>query len=195
MNYLTRADLFTLEDYARRREDFRREVMEHKKHRQVPVGPNATLYFEDRLTVQYQIQEMLRVERIFESDAINEELAAYNPLVPSGENLKATFMIEYPGERERQHWLAKLKGIERCIWVQVGEHEPVYAIADEDLERENDEKTSAVHFLRFELGATGAQALAAGTGLSIGVEHSHYSHRVGSLPPQVRDSLARDVAC
>src|SRR5512146_1306631 len=151
MNKLSPEDLFSLERYARERPAIRTNVMEHKRNRQIQVGPNATWLFEDRVTVQYQVQEMLRAERIFEPEGIADELASYNPLIPDGRNWKVTLLIEFPDVEERQRELAKLKGVEDRCWVQVGAQERVFAIADEDLERENDEKTSAVHFLRFEL--------------------------------------------
>ena len=148
---LSRDDLFSLEKYAEVRADFRSKVLAHKQHRQVAIGPFATLYFEDRLTMQYQIQEMLRVERIYEAAGIQEELDAYNPLIPDGSNWKATFMVEVPDPDERRTVLAKLVGVEDKVWVSVGEHAPVFAIADEDMERTTADKTSAVHFLRFDM--------------------------------------------
>jgi hypothetical protein len=151
MTHLNASDLMSLEQYARQRSDFRAKVLEHKKRRQVALGPNATLYFEDRLTIQYQVQEMLRIERIFEPAGIDEELSAYNPLIPDGSNWKATFMLEYPDVEQRKRELARLIGVEDKVWVQVEGHDKVYAIADEDLERDTEEKTSSVHFLRFEL--------------------------------------------
>ena len=153
MSHLTAHDLMTLEEYARVRPDFRQKVLAHKKDRKVHLGPNATLYFESRLTMQYQVQEMLRVERIFEPEGIADELGAYNPLIPDGTNWKATFMLEFPDVEERKRELAKLVGVEDRVWVRVEGHEPVQAIADEDLERETEEKTSSVHFMRFELDA------------------------------------------
>ena len=193
MEALAREDLYSLEEYARLRPDFRRQVMEHKKNRVVPVGPNVTLYFEDRLTMQYQIQEMLRVERIFEPEGIDEELDAYNPLIPEGSNWKATLMIEYPEVAERRQWLARLLGIEQRTYVQIAGFEPVFPIANEDLERSTAEKTSSVHFLRFELSAPMAAALKAGAALAIGVEHEHYRHRVEPVAEAVRASLAADL--
>ena len=151
MNKLSRDDLFSLEQYAEARPAFREKVLEHKKNRRLDLGTNAALYFEDRLTMQYQVQEMLRIERIFEADGINEELEAYNPLIPDGTNWKATFMVEFPDIAERKAMLTQLVGIEDRVYVHVADFERVYAIADEDLERADDEKTSAVHFLRFEL--------------------------------------------
>ena len=193
MSKIERGSLLSLEAYARERHAFRARVIEHKKVRTVPLGEHVTLIFEDELTVRYQIQEMLRIERIFEDAGIREELEAYNPLVPDGSNLKATMMIEYPDVAERKRALSQLKGIEGRVWVQVGEHARVFAIADEDLERETEEKTSAVHFLRFEFDAAARAALAAGTGLTIGIDHPQYQARV-ALAPAVRDALAADLA-
>lgn len=194
MAKLTRDDLYTLEQYAEKRAEMRAAVMQHKKSRQLPIGPHATLYFEDRLTMQYQIQEMLRVERIFEADAIEEELDAYNPLIPDGSNWKATFMIEYPDVEVRQQELKKLVGIEDRVWMQVHGFDPVYAIADEDLERSDAEKTSAVHFLRFELGDEMAAAMRAGAQLSAGIDHQNYHYGIDHVADNIRDSLARDLA-
>lgn len=194
MQKLTAADLLGLEHYARERTEFRARVLEHKRHRQLAVGPNMTWCFEDRLTIQYQIQEMLRVERIFEPEGIAEELGAYNPLIPDGTNWKATLLIEFPEVAERQRQLAQLKGVERRCWVEVGGHSAVYALADEDLERENAQKTSAVHFLRFELTAAMIGALRAGAPLAAGVDHEHYSHRVSPVPEAVRAALLADLA-
>lgn len=193
MDKLTREDLYSLEEYAAARNDFRRRVMEHKKHRQLHVGPNATLYFEDRLTIQYQIQEMLRVERIFEPEGIADELAAYNPLVPDGRNFKATFMLEYEDVSERRKALARLIGIEDRVWVQVEGFDRVHAIADEDLERETEDKTSSVHFLRFELSDPMAEALKEGASLSAGIEHERYTYEVAPVPEDVRAALAADL--
>ena len=194
MNELTRDDLMSLEAYSERRAAFRSEVMAHKKNRKVALGEHATLYFEDRLTIQYQVQEMLRAERIFERDGIQEELDAYNPLIPDGSNLKATFMIEYPDEAERKQALARLVGIEDRVWVQAEGHERVYAIADEDLDRETEEKTSSVHFLRFELDDAMVAALKQGAALHVGVDHPEYEAMVSALPDPVRDSLCGDLS-
>lgn len=193
MSHLKPEDLYSLEEYAKIRGDFRAKVMVHKKTRQVPIGPNATLYFEDRLTIQYQVQEMLRIERIFEQEGIAEELAAYNPLVPDGRNFKATFMVEYAEVEERREALSKLIGIEDKVWVRVGDHDPVSPIADEDLERDDETKTSAVHFLRFELSDEMAASLKAGANLAMGIDHSEYRHRVDPIDPAVRQSLAGDL--
>lgn len=193
MKMLTRDDLWSLEEYATRRIEFRAQVMEHKKNRQAHVGPNATLYFEDRMVMQYQVQEMLRVERIFEAEGIQEELDTYNPMIPDGSNWKATFMIEYADVDERQEALAKMVGIEDVTWVQVADFDRVYAIADEDLERETEEKTSSVHFLRFELAAEMARAVKEGASISVGIDHQNYRHAVEPLPAEIRDSLAADL--
>ena len=193
MNKLTRDDLFPLERYAELRPEFRARVMAHKKNRQLPIGPNATLYFEDQLTMQYQIQEMLRAERIFEAAGIQEELDAYNPLIPDGSNWKATFMMEYPEEGERRERLKQLLGIERHVWAQVADFARVTPIADEDLERETAEKTSSVHFLRFELSAEMAAAVKQGAPISIGIDHPAYTYAAEPIPQNVRDSLAEDL--
>lgn len=193
MNQLTRADLMSLEEYSQRRADMRREVMEHKRARKLSIGPDANLYFEDRTTILYQIQEMLRAERIFEAEGIQEELDAYNPLVPDGSNFKATFMLEYPDRDERAEKLAKLIGIEDRVWVQVEGFDKVYAIADEDLERENDVKTSSVHFMRFELTSPMVDALKSGTALNAGIDHENYRHEVCPVPAATRDSLTNDL--
>jgi hypothetical protein len=194
MQKLTPQDLYSLEQYARMRPDFRRQVLNHKKNRKVPIGPNATLYFEDRLTMQYQVQEMLRIERIFEPEGIAEELEAYNPLIPDGSNWKATFMMEYPDIEERRAALARLKGIEDRVWVQVADFDRVYAIADEDLEREDETKTSSVHFLRFELTPDMVRAVKQGAAIAAGIDHDEYRYAVDSIPPAVRDSLAQDLS-
>jgi Protein of unknown function (DUF3501) len=193
MSKIERGSLLSLEAYARERNAFRARVIEHKKDRTVALGDHVTLIFEDELTIRYQIQEMLRIERIFEDAGIREELEAYNPLVPDGSNLKATMMIEYPDVAERQCALSQLKGIEDGVWVQVGDHARSYAVADEDLERENEEKTSAVHFLRFEFDAAMRAALVDGAGLAVGVDHPQYQARV-TLAPAVRAALAADLA-
>lgn len=190
---LTRDDLYSLEKYAQIRGDFRAGVMAHKRHRHVALGAHATLYFEDRLTMQYQVQEMLRAERIFEADGIQEELDAYNPLIPDGSNWKATFMIEYEDVDERREALTRLKGIEDRVWVQVGDQERVYAIADEDLEREDETKTSSVHFLRFELTASMVSAAQSGASISIGSDHPDLVQTV-EVAPGIRDSLVQDLA-
>jgi uncharacterized protein DUF3501 len=191
MQKLAVTDLMSLEQYARERPAFRTRVLEHKGLRQLAVGPNATWLFEDRLTVQYQVQEMLRTERIFEPAGIAAELSAYNPLIPDGSNWKVTLLLEFdPAERPAA--LARLKGVEERCFVQVAPLERVFAIADEDLERENAEKTAAVHFLRFELSATMVAALKSGAALSAGVDHAHYRHEV-AVPSTVRDALVADL--
>ena len=193
MARIERGSLLPLEAYARERIAFRERVIDHKKRRAVHLGEHVTLNFEDELTIRYQIQEMLRIERIFEEAGIEGELEAYNPLVPDGSNLKATMMIEYPDVAERQRSLARLKGIEDRVWVQVADGARVVAIADEDLERENAEKTSAVHFLRFELDAGMRTDLRSGAQLRLGVDHPQYQAQV-LTPPAVRDALDADLA-
>ena len=192
MPKILRQSLLSLEDYARNRKEFRSRVMEHKKKRTVHLGEAITLIFEDELTLRYQVQEMLRVERIFEANGIEEELSAYNPLVPDGRNFKATMMLEYADPEERRAWLAKLIGIEDRVWVQVEACERVWAIADEDLERETEQKTSAVHFLRFDLTEEMARALKRGVGLRIGIEHPKYQASV-DVSADVRDALVMDL--
>jgi len=193
MPRITRDSLMTLEAYARARNDFRAKVMAHKKNRTVPLGDHVTLIFEDELTIRYQIQEMLRAERIFEEAGIQDELDAYNPLVPDGSNWKATMMLEYPDVEERRRMLARLVGIEDKVWVKVEGHPRVYAIADEDLERETESKTSSVHFLRFELEPAMVQALKRGARLSVGIDHPQYNVTVDELSAPVRDALAADL--
>jgi hypothetical protein len=191
---LSRDDLMSLETYAEQRADFRARVIAHKKNRQVMLGENATLYFEDRLTMQYQVQEMLRIERIFDAEGIKEELDAYNPLIPDGSNWKATFMIEFTDENDRKTALAKMIGIEDKVWMQVAGHERVYAIADEDLERDTAEKTSAVHFMRFELTPQMVDAVKSGADIGAGIDHEAYNETIAALPANIRDSLAADLA-
>ena len=193
MPRIRRESLLTLEAYARDRADFRARVIEHKKLRTVQLGDNVTLIFEDELTIRYQIQEMLRVERIFEEQGIQDELDTYNPLVPDGRNLKATMMLGYANPEERQRWLARLIGIEDKVWIQVRGFERVGAIADEDLERENEQKTSSVHFLRFELTDEMAQALKSGTELFIGIDHPQYRTEL-DVGATVHDALVKDLA-
>ena len=189
---LTRSDLMSLENYASQRHDFRAKVMAHKKNRQPQLGENARLLFEDRLTIQYQIQEMLRIERIFEAEGITEELAAYNPLIPDGDNWKATFMLEYPDVNERRVKLAGLLDIENRVWAQVEGFDRVYAIADEDLDRATDEKTSSVHFLRFQFNADMVASAKSGARLSLGIDHPNYSVSVDPLPENYRQALVAD---
>jgi hypothetical protein len=194
MAKIERDSLMTLETYARTRKEFRAKVMAHKRDRKVALGDHVTLIFEDEMTIRYQVQEMLRVERIFEEAGIQDELDAYNPLIPDGRNFKATMMIEYPDVTERKRALARLKGIEDRVWVQVEGCPKVYAIADEDLERETEEKTSSVHFLRFELNDEMAKALKYGVGLAVGVDHPEYRAEVPAVPLNIRNSLAGDLA-
>ena len=190
---LTHDQLYSLEQYARLRPEFRTRVIAHKKIRVVPVGPHATLHFEDRLTMQYQVQEMLRLERMFEPAAIQEELDVYNPLIPDGSNWKATFMIEFPDEAERKIQLARLIGIEKALWIQVGDFARVTPIANEDLDRETADKTASVHFLRFELTPAMCAAVKAGAAIRVGIDHPHYQAET-TLAPATRDSLAADLA-
>ena len=190
---LTRDDLYPLEKYAEIRSEMRAKVMAHKKNRNLPIGPNVTMYFEDRLTIQYQIQEMLRAEKIFDAEGIQEELDAYNPLIPEGTNWKGTMMIEYTNVEERIAALAKLVGIDRQTWVQVAGFAKVYAISNEDLERETEEKTSAVHFMRFELGQEMIAAAKKGADISVGIDHKNYTHAVDPLPENYRQALVNDL--
>ncbi len=191
---LTRGDLMPLERYYAERPAFKSKVLAHKAARQTPLGAHITLLFEDALTVQYQVQEMLRVERIFEAEAIDEELAAYNPLIPDGDNWKATMLIEYEDEAERRVALAKLVDVEHRVWVKLGQHPAVFGIADEDLDRSREGKTSAVHFLRFQLTAEQIAAARAGGALVIGVDHPHYQFSSDEIPAATRDSLLADLA-
>ncbi|MDO9242327.1 MAG: DUF3501 family protein [Rhodocyclaceae bacterium] len=190
---LTHENLFSLEKYARVRPEFRAKVIAHKKNRQLPLGANATLYFEDALTMQYQVQEMLRLERMFEPEPIQDELDVYNPLIPDGCNWKATFMVEFPDEDERRQKLTQLIGIEKAIWVQVEGFDKVNPIANEDLDRETEDKTSAVHFLRFELTPAMAAAAKQGAAIRAGIDHPNYQAEI-TLPAAIRDSLAGDLA-
>lgn len=192
MNQLTRNDLYSLEKYSAIKTEYRARVMEHKKHRRVPIGEHATLYFEDALTMQYQVQEMLRLERIFESEGIQEELDVYNPLIPNGSNWKATFMVEYDDVEERKKALAKLIGIENTVWVRVGDFEKVFAISNEDLDRTAPDKTSAVHFMRFELTPEMIAAAKQGAAIKAGIDHPAYRQET-ELPQDKRDSLAGDL--
>ncbi len=193
MSKLTRDDLFSLEKYAEIRPEFRARVMRHKQDRQLPIGDHVTLYFEDALTMQYQIQEMLRIERIFEAAGIEEELDAYNPLIPDGDNWKATFMVEYPDENERREALARLVGIEDKVWIRVDGFDPIWAIADEDLERADEGKTSSVHFMRFQLSPGMIEAAKAGKAISAGIDHPEYNEVVAPIPENVRASLVEDL--
>ncbi|HTE13837.1 MAG TPA: DUF3501 family protein [Burkholderiales bacterium] len=194
MPKITRVSLMTLEAYAKTRNDFRARVIAHKQARTVPLGGNVNLIFEDELTMRYQVQEMLRVEKIFEEAGIQNELEAYNPLIPDGNNWKATMMIEYAEVEERQRMLARLIGVEDRVWVRVTGFASVYGIADEDLDRSTDEKTSSVHFLRFELDSNMKQALKSGATLAAGVDHPNYRVSVDPLLPATRSALLQDLS-
>jgi hypothetical protein len=193
MKKLARRDLMSLEQYATDRARLRSEVIAHKQLRNVHVGPNMTWCFEDYTTIRYQILEMLRAERIFESEGIQGELEAYNPLIPDGSNWKVTLLLEFPDPDVRRTALEKLIGVEDRCWIRVSEMQRVFAVADEDMERENDEKTSAVHFLRFELSPSMVDAMKSGASLCIGVDHDDYRHSLSPLPDPVRDALSRDL--
>ncbi len=193
MTHLSHEDLYGLEEYARIRPEFRAKVIEHKRQRRLPIGPHAALYFEDELTMQYQIQEMLRIERIFEPDGIQDELDVYNPLIPDGMNWKATFMMEYDDAEERKLALGRLVGIETHIWVQVEGFDKVRPIANEDLDRSTEEKTSSVHFMRFELSREMIDALKGGAKLTAGIDHPNYHYQVDELPTPVKASLVSDL--
>lgn len=194
MTHISRESLMTLEAYAKARPEFRKKVIAHKKRRTVPLGEHVTLLFEDELTVRYQVQEMLRIEKIFEEDGILHELGSYNPLIPDGRNLKATMLIEYTDEAARRAALARLKGVEQRVWLQVEGSTRVWPIADEDMERENEDKTSAVHFLRWELTEEMAAALKYGVSMSMGVDHPNYDATLSPLPADTRNALAGDLA-
>ncbi len=191
---LTREDLLSLETYNEQRADYRKDIMAHKKDRQLAVGPNARFYFEDRKIMLYQIQEMLRAEKIFDAAGIQEELDSYNPLIPEGSNWKATMMLEYSDATTRVKWLGGLLGIDQKSWVQVEGFDKVYPITNEDMERETEDKTSSVHFMRFELSDEMVAAVKSGSAVSAGIEHENYNHSVSPLPQNVRDSLAGDLA-
>ena len=193
MRPLQHSDLMSLEAYAKARADFRQRVIRHKAHRQVAIGEHCRLYFEDRLTIQYQVQEMLRIERLFEVVEVAEELAAYNPLIPDGENLKATLMIEYADADERRQALAKLIGLEKTLWAKVGDLAPCFAIANEDLDRDRDDKTAAVHFVRFELGAERVRELKGGASLIFGFDHPAYALNSGELTNDIQQALIADL--
>ena len=193
MKKLIREDLLSLEKYSEVRNDFRSKVIKHKKNRRLPIGPNATLYLEDNLIMHYQIQEMLRAERYFEANAINDELAGYNELIPDGNNWKATFMIEFADEGERRLALSKMFGIEDKVWLKIDGFNEIYPFSDEDLERENENKTSAVHFLRFQLNHEMVGALKLGSQLSAGISHGAYQHTVNPIPDNIRESLISDL--
>ena len=194
MEKLNPDELWSLEKYAQCRSEFRQEVLNHKQARRLSIGPNVSLLFEDRITIRYQVQEMLRVERIFEPQGIVEELAAYNPLIPDGMNWKATMLIQFDDVEERRIALRNMVGIEQRVWVRVEDFPPVYAIADEDLERSTEEKTSAVHFLRFELDSDMGQAMARGASLSAGIQHSAYQHTIPAVSSDIISSLSADLS-
>ena len=194
MSKLTRKDLYSLEEYSAMRDDYRKKIMAHKENRRLELGKHILLSFEDKLIMQYQVQEMLKAEKIFDAAGIEEELDAYNPLIPDGSNWKATMLIQYPDVEQRQKELTRLIGIEDLIWMQVDGFDKVYAIADEDLERDNAEKTSAVHFMRFELDSGMVAAVKAGAAISAGVEHENYHATVSPIASNLRDSLAADLA-
>jgi hypothetical protein len=191
---ITRDSLLTLEAYAKQRKEFRAGVIAHKKNRTIHLGKHMTLIFEDELTMRYQVQEMLRIEKTFEESGIQDELDAYNPLIPDGTNLKATMMIEYDDPVERKAALSRLKGVEDKVYVQVDGHAKTYAIADEDLERENEEKTSSVHFLRFELTPQMIASFKGGAAVAVGIDHPGYASRIDELAPEVQAALAKDFA-
>ena len=193
MKKLTRDDLWSLEEYAARRSEFRARVMAHKKNRRVNIGPHLSLYFEDRLTIQYQVQEMLRIERIFDAAGIDDELEAYNPLIPDGSNWKATFMIEFPDPQERDAMLRRLTDIEHRVWMQIGDSDRIEPFADEDLERSNDKKTSAVHFLRFELTSEMIKDLKQGSAISAGIDHDAYRYSLTPVARNIQASLIKDL--
>ena len=191
---LERKDLWSLEQYAEKREGYRAEVLAHKQNRRVLVGQHILLVFEDEKTIRYQIQEMLRIEKVFEAAGIQEELEAYNPLIPDGDNWKCSMLIQYPEVEERRLRLAELLDVENRVWVQVGETEKLFALADEDLERANDDKTSAVHFLRFQLGAAQVSAVKEGATITFGVDHKNYQEEDVLVSKDVRASLGADLS-
>ncbi|HLB31358.1 MAG TPA: DUF3501 family protein [Gammaproteobacteria bacterium] len=193
MDKLQRGDLFSLEEYAEKRKEYRDRVIRHKQTRQIAIGPHVTLLFEDRLTIQYQVQEMLRIEKTFGAEGINEELQVYNPMIPDGCNWKATMMLEFEDPSERAEQLARLVGIENAVWMSVAGENKIYAVADEDLERTTESKTSAVHFLRFELDQTMIRRLKQGAGLSAGIDHPGYRHTVDLIPEAIRLALLADL--
>ena len=193
MQKLTRKDLYSLEDYLEMRDDYRKKVMAHKKDRRLELGDNVLMMFEDRLIMQYQVQEMLKAEKIFDAAGIEEELDAYNPLIPDGNNWKATMLIQYPDVEERQKQLAQLIGIENKIWMQVDGFDKIFAIADEDLERDTEEKTSAVHFMRYQLDDEMIAAVKSGAAISAGIDHENYQTTVSPIASNIRDSLAADL--
>jgi hypothetical protein len=193
MTHLTRDDLWSLEEYSTRRADFRAEVMAHKKNRQLALGEHVRFYFEDATTIRYQIQEMLRIERVFEAEGIEEELSAYNPLIPDGHNWKATFMIEIPDPAQRAVRLGEMIGIEDQVWLQVGDMDRIVPIADEDLDRTTADKTASVHFMRFEVTPEQINALKGGAALYAGIDHPSYPIERYEVPQAIRDSLVSDL--
>ena len=193
MKKLTRENLFSLEKYSEIRNDFRLKIMAHKKNRHLAIGPNTTLYFEDSLIMRYQIQEMLRAEKIFESSAIDDELVVYNALIPDGNNWKATFMIEFTEEEKRRAALKKMLGIENNLWLKIEGFNEIHPVSDEDLERRDDNKTSAVHFLRFQLDHEMIDALKGGCQLSAGINHPEYKYTVNPIPQNISESLISDL--
>ena len=193
MTKIARDSLLSLEDYAKQRPEIRAEAMRLKRIRSVFIGPNMTLQFENEATIRYQVQEMLRIEKTFEEDGIMDELEAYNPLIPDGTNLKCTQMIEFPDEEERKVKLAELVDVENRTYIQIQGFDRVYAIADEDLERADEQKTSAVHFLRFELPPEQIEALKSGASLMAGIDHENYRVEVSPVPDNVRESLVNDL--
>ena len=193
MKKLTRENLFSLEKYSEIRNDFRLKIIAHKKNRHLAIGPNTTLYFEDSLIMHYQIQEMLRAEKIFESSAIDDELVVYNALIPDGNNWKATFMIEFADEEERRAALKKMLGIENNLWLKIEGFNKIHPISDEDLERSDDKKTSAVHFLRFQLDQEMIDGLKGGCQLSAGINHPEYKYTVNPIPQNISESLISDL--
>jgi len=194
MRRISRGSLLTLESYARQRREFRAQVLDHKRDRKVQLGEHVSLIFEDELTVRYQVQEMLRIEKVFEEEGIQDELDAYNPLIPDGSNLKATMMIEFEEPEVRVRELARLKGIEDRVYIQVEGHAKSYAIADEDMERENDEKTSSVHFLRFEFEPGAIEGFRSGAEVAVGIDHPCYAFCLEAISPVVQTALARDFS-
>ena len=193
MNKLERSDLYSLEQYAEKRNEFRSQLMQYKINRRLQIGANATLYFEDRMTIQYQIQEMLRIEKVFETAGIEEELETYNPLIPDGSNWKATFMLEYDDPEERKEQLGKLLGIDKAVWLKVGDKERITPICNEDLERETATKTSSVHFMRFELSADMVSDLKKGATISAGIEHPSYDYSLNPIPANIQEALLKDI--
>ncbi|MFT5351634.1 MAG: hypothetical protein ACI909_002644 [Planctomycetota bacterium] len=193
MKKLDRTQLYSLEQYAERRKEFRAEVMAHKLNRRLAIGPNATLYFEDRLTIQYQIQEMLRIEKVFEAAGIEDELETYNPLIPDGRNWKATFMLEYDEPEERKTQLARMLGIDKAVWMKVTGHDAIVPISNEDLQRETETKTSSVHFMRFELTPDMIKDLKQGAAISAGIDHDAYRYKLTPIPENVQKALLKDL--